>query len=469
MAAKRAFGIDVSYAQKTFNPPDAHDLDFVALKASQANFADHTFEEYYPAALKVPVRGAYHYFVTSRVTVKRTVEKKEKKKKITTTETVQIPGFGWQEQVEIFLQQVKDKDFHFFALDLESYAGTHPDTQEKSNNLYTKTDVQGIRHWVDEVHKRTGKKVLLYTRATVFRPFIQPLGGEVLKDIDFWIARYPNDPSTSSIGTPFDGNALVKIPGVSSWRFWQYSDRNNGKGASYGAKTKSIDLNVYNGSVEDLRAWLGLAGQPVTVGTGENGDKPASITGEKPPTGIVDQIEEIGKAGGSLVVRFEFSQEKIDLALVKKLLAMLKGAGITPQVSLVGEAGDGGGSQDIPGEEPAGPPKKPPISAPEKETSFVVTVQPKTGKKTALQSFTKKDAAGKPIMMPLDTLKLGERVTREAGDRLCVSSDHKLSKFDKGDGRVRGADNRFYYLVTKDAANGDAVGLYVKEADVEKS
>ncbi len=120
MAAKRAFGIDVSYAQKTFKPPDAHDLDFVVLKASQANFADHTFEEYYPAALKVPVRGAYHYFVTSRVTVKRTVEKKEKKKKITTTETVQIPGFGWQEQAEIFLQQVKDKDFHFFALDLES-------------------------------------------------------------------------------------------------------------------------------------------------------------------------------------------------------------------------------------------------------------------------------------------------------------------------------------------------------------
>ncbi len=55
--------------------------------------------------------------------------------------------------------------------------------------------MQGIRHWVDEVKKRTGKKVLLYTRATVFKPFIQPLGGEVLKDIDLWIARYPNDPT----------------------------------------------------------------------------------------------------------------------------------------------------------------------------------------------------------------------------------------------------------------------------------
>lgn len=469
MAVKRAFGIDVSYAQKTFNPPDTHDLDFVVLKASQANFPDPTFEDYYPAALKVPTRGAYHYFVTTTVTTKRPVEKKVKKKKITTIETVQIPGFGWKEQAEIFLDRVGGKDFHFFALDLESYAGTHPDTKEKTNNLFTKTDVQGIRRWVDEVKKRTGKKVLLYTRATVFNPFILPFGGEALKDIDLWIARYPNDPSSSAIGTPYDGNAQVKIPGVSSWRFWQYSDRNNGKGARYGSKTKSVDLNVYNGSAEELRAWLGLPALPVKIGAGGNGDTPEPIVIDQPSTGIGDKLAEVIKAGGSLVMRFEFRQEQIDPALVKNLLALLKEAGITPQVSLLGEVGGGEGTQDTSVGKPAEPPKKPPISAPKKEASFTVVVQPKTGKKTALQSFTKEDAAGKPIMLPTDTLKLGPRVTRETGDRLRVSADHKLSKFDQGDGRVRGADGRIYYLVTKEIANGDAAGLYVKEADVKKS
>lgn len=51
MTPKRAHGIDISYAQKTFKPPPAaeSDLDFVILKASQANFPDPRFAEYYPA------------------------------------------------------------------------------------------------------------------------------------------------------------------------------------------------------------------------------------------------------------------------------------------------------------------------------------------------------------------------------------------------------------------------------------
>jgi GH25 family lysozyme M1 (1,4-beta-N-acetylmuramidase) len=36
------------------------------------------------------------------------------------------------------------------------------------------------------------------------------------------------------------------------WRFWQYSDR--GKG--FGCSGSSVDLNVYNGTVEDLQTWI---------------------------------------------------------------------------------------------------------------------------------------------------------------------------------------------------------------------
>ena len=111
MLPKRAFGIDISYAQATFAPPERNDLDFVILKASQANFPDPKFGSYYPPALRIPIRGAYHYFITSRVTtteMKPIGAKKNKQGGQTTAETVEIAGFTWHEQAEVFLQQVKD-------------------------------------------------------------------------------------------------------------------------------------------------------------------------------------------------------------------------------------------------------------------------------------------------------------------------------------------------------------------------
>jgi lysozyme len=48
--------------------------------------------------------------------------------------------------------------------------------------------------------------------------------------------------------------------GVSDWTFWQYTNR--GWGPDFGTRSLKVDLNRYNGSVGELRAWLGLADVP---------------------------------------------------------------------------------------------------------------------------------------------------------------------------------------------------------------
>ena len=43
-----------------------------------------------------------------------------------------------------------------------------------------------------------------------------------------------------------------------SWTFWQYT--NVGDGPAFGAESKGIDVNLFNGSYEDLKKFAGIGG-----------------------------------------------------------------------------------------------------------------------------------------------------------------------------------------------------------------
>jgi GH25 family lysozyme M1 (1,4-beta-N-acetylmuramidase) len=60
----RAFGVDISSHQDHFN--FRGNLDFVIMRASVGTLADKRFERYMPEAMRVPVRGAYHYLTSAR-------------------------------------------------------------------------------------------------------------------------------------------------------------------------------------------------------------------------------------------------------------------------------------------------------------------------------------------------------------------------------------------------------------------
>jgi hypothetical protein len=58
--------------------------------------------------------------------------------------------------------------------------------------------------------------------------------------------------------------------GCTNWRFWQYSADGNRQGSNHGVLSWDVDLDVFNGTVAELRAWAGVGDaleEPEPAGT----------------------------------------------------------------------------------------------------------------------------------------------------------------------------------------------------------
>ncbi len=89
-----------------------------------------------------------------------------------------------------------------------------------------------IRDWVNRVEAGTGKRPIIYTASGYWNSY---LGGQ-FADLDLWVANY----GVSCPGLP---------NGWSSWKMWQWG----GKGVP--GISGSVDHNVWNGSLDDLRKY----------------------------------------------------------------------------------------------------------------------------------------------------------------------------------------------------------------------
>jgi nucleoid-associated protein YgaU len=90
-----------------------------------------------------------------------------------------------------------------------------------------------------------------------------------------------------------------------------------------------------------------------------------------------------------------------------------------------------------------------------------IEVRPDSGNHTRLQRY-QQIVKGMPDFKPSEP-----KVTKNKGDKLRVSSTHKVSKSDLGDGVVHGADGRSFYFVTDDPINGEAAKLFIKQSDAQ--
>lgn len=211
----RAHGADISKYQIRYQP--GIPLDFIIQRVSYGLRVDESFGQLYDDIQCVPVRGAYHYFSS---------------------------GATWQAQRDHYLELVHDKDYHFHNCDME-----------KAYNNFNDMFVLGNFRWVIDVIKETKKPCLLYTNTSGYKEAQVMIPPEDLAQLELWIAQYwlnvspNNNPGMS--GLKRDKN---------DWRFYQYTDRGDGK--AYGVKSEAIDLDVYNGTVEDLYKWLGIHEQP---------------------------------------------------------------------------------------------------------------------------------------------------------------------------------------------------------------
>jgi len=213
-------GIDVSKHQQDvidWAKVRASGVEFVLQRASVGRDADIDFPRFWPGAKAAGLlRGAYHYFMV---------------------------GSG-QAQAELFLAQLgRDTGELPPALDLEQ------------RDIDYAAYMAQAKIWLDIVEKAVGRRPVLYVGPAGWRGFY----GQHAP----WASGYPlwiGNPPLSGGAVPHWTNVINKTyqPDVPEtwggvWRFWQYAWQGVVPGAG-----APIDLDVFNGSLQDLLSWSGV-------------------------------------------------------------------------------------------------------------------------------------------------------------------------------------------------------------------
>ena len=210
----RAHGIDISkYDQYFYYAQVTGQLDFIIQRASYRTTRDQLFDFMVGDVMSIPIRGAYHYLNSDT---------------------------GWAAQADKFLTVVSPHNFHFYVCDFESAV-----------NVMSTAFARSAWDFIQYVRSETGKPVLLYTSPSIYNSYITP-SARAWESIPLWNAQWNYTPNPN--GTP-------KLPtGRTTWKIWQYTDSGMGKDLYGVARNGACDLNVYNGSVAEMRAWLGVGG-----------------------------------------------------------------------------------------------------------------------------------------------------------------------------------------------------------------
>lgn len=209
-------GIDVSYWDAGIDWPKvrATGQRYVFVKATEGDFyADPTFDDNWLGAKKAGLlRGAYHFFRCN-------VDPKK--------------------QATKFIEYVKTMNDNGElppVLDLESNDGQ---TKDKV--------ISRAKTWLDLVEAAFGCKPIIYSGQYFLQDYFTEAGGGPpawAKDYPLWLAQYPN--------VYVEGSQPYLPRGWYKWTFWQYSEKGKVNGIN-----ANVDLNVFNGSLEDLYKFAG--------------------------------------------------------------------------------------------------------------------------------------------------------------------------------------------------------------------
>lgn len=207
----RAVGIDVSKHQGIFDPVHSvGQIDFVFQRASWALTKDERFKIIWQGVQQFDRRGAYHYYSS---------------------------GVPWKDQAELFLSITAGKDFKALAVDYEvGY-----------NNLNERTALELGKFLNYLIARRPGRKILVYSNSYAMRDLIIPYVD--ISHVDWWASYYPLFPNPQT----WQPKKLVGLN--RPWKFGQYSKK--GKGSNYGCAEQYVDLDVFNGTIEELNTYFG--------------------------------------------------------------------------------------------------------------------------------------------------------------------------------------------------------------------
>lgn len=204
-------GIDVSYWDAGIDWPKvrATGQRYAFVKATEGDFyADPTFDDNWLGAKKAGLlRGAYHFFRCN-------VDPKKQATKFID-----------------YVKTMNDNGELPPVLDLESNDGQ---TKDKV--------ISRAKTWLDLVEAAFGKKPIIYSGQYFLQDYFSEAGGGPpawTKSYPLWLAQYPNNYVEGM--TPYLPRGWYK------WSFWQYSEKGKVNGIN-----ASVDLNLFNGSLEEL-------------------------------------------------------------------------------------------------------------------------------------------------------------------------------------------------------------------------
>jgi lysozyme len=205
----QAAGIDVSHFQGTVNWTEvaASGIVFAFAKATDGiTYTDPEFSVNWPAMKSAGLlRGAYHFYE---------------------------PADDPVSQAEHFLSTVSLVPGDLPpVLDVETLGAS-------AAELWS-----GVATWLQTVQTATGRQPILYLAPDFWNDNSPDLA---LASYPLWLADYASQPTLPN--------------GWSAWTFWQHSETGSVPGVS-----NAVDLDLFNGTVAQLREWVGLATPSTTV------------------------------------------------------------------------------------------------------------------------------------------------------------------------------------------------------------
>jgi hypothetical protein len=119
---------------------------------------------------------------------------------------------------------------------------------------------QWLYYLVQELQMKTGEVPMIYTGPYWWNTHVER--NTWARELPLWIGCW-NETATAPL-VPYDWSENV---GVARWRYWQWSADGNGLASEYGFTDgdADIDLNRFNGSVDDFNKLHGTSVLPLGV------------------------------------------------------------------------------------------------------------------------------------------------------------------------------------------------------------
>jgi len=237
-------GVDVSYYQTVIDWQLLWEggVRFAIMRSSVGNYLkDRLFQTHLLGAQKQGmICGAYHYFELN---------------------------CDVESQIATLKAALGESAVSFLALDVEQYwKSWATDLRGRKENHFSPQFISlRSREMAEKMRAFWQKPVLIYSRASFVNDYAAPMS-DWLPEWPLWMAHYPYSNRKEQLTwaeLKKEFAPVIRAPWLPKncrdWKIWQFS---GDKFCLPGVNNSPLDLNFFNGTLQDLQSWLSLPQTP---------------------------------------------------------------------------------------------------------------------------------------------------------------------------------------------------------------